>query len=476
MAISKFILTEFYCIVANFRFSKVHKSNDIKKSTVTKIYCLHECFNIIYNSFTNVFKCVQCFTCYTSCFKGIKLNPDCTVEKGIVITENVSSALKILKSRNVVILKGVIGCGKTHALKAIQNHFQEIQETNWETVWVESENFEGEISHEKPTIFLCDNLFGKFGASVFSQDAVNKTEKALKEIESSKQETKVVIGIHTHVYDEVKKNLNLNFLHQKNITVEMDKLSDAEALLIFKVQLKKGHCKMDSNCWFKSVGFQSVLDKLSKNQGHMGGPFLSLMYCNQHELFSDEAFSVNPVQTLVQLFRRMKLDSPTHYDCLVYLMCVQQHNLEEEPKKWTGNISVEITKHNLMDLAKKSMLLQVYNKRATLAHELLTTVLFKAAADKIEIFLPVLEMCESDVFIQLLRPTDSTHSDLYFEYINDFSGFSKDVGKMCAYRLARKYKKQTTVHPLMTVENVMNKYIEYLKREPKHLPLIKGLM
>lgn len=151
------------------------------------------------------------------------------MEKGIVITENISTALKTLSSRNVVILKGVIGCGKTHALKVIKNHFQE---RNWKTVWVESENFEGENSHEKPTIFLWDNILGRFGASVFSQDAVNKTEKALKEIESSIHETKVIIGIHTHVYDEVKKNLKLYFLHQKNITVEMDNFSDAEALLI----------------------------------------------------------------------------------------------------------------------------------------------------------------------------------------------------------------------------------------------------
>lgn len=389
------------------------------------------------------------------------------MEKGIVITENITTALQLLKSRNVVILKGVIGCGKTHALKAIQNYFQE---RNWKMAWVKSENFEGEISHEKPTIYLWDNLFGKFGASVFSQDAVYKTEKALKDIESSKRKTKVVIGIHTHVYDEVKKTLKLYFLDQKNITVEMDKLSGAEALLIFKEQFKKGHCKMDPNCWFKNVGFHSVLEKLSKNQGHIGGPFLSLMYCNQHDLFSDGAFSDNPVQTLMQYFERMKHDSCKLYDCLVYLMCVQQHNLEEEPEMWAGFISAEITKRNLMDVAKTSGLLHVNTKSATPAHELLTTILFKSAIEKRELILPVLQKCDIDVFIQLLRPTDSTHSDLYLEFTyTDSSEFSKDVGKMCSCRLIQKYSKQEKVHPLMTVELVKKKYIKYLYREPKCL-------
>lgn len=396
------------------------------------------------------------------------------MEKGIVITENISTALKSLISRNVVILKGVIGCGKTNALNAIKNYFQE---RNWMTAWVISENFEGKISHETPTIFFWDNLFGKFGASVFSQDAVNKTEKVLKEIESSKQKTKVVIGIHTHVYDEVKKNLKLHFLHQKNITVEMDKFSDAEALLIFKEQLKKGHCKMDQNCWFKNVGFQSVLDKLSKNQGHIGGPFLSLMYCNHHELFSDGAFSANPVQTLVQHFQRMKRDSSTLFDCLVYLMCVQQHNIEEEPKEWAGHMSAEISKNNLMNLAKTSSLLQVENKIATPAHELLTTALIKCAAETKELFLPMLQLCESDVFLQLLRPADSPHSELYFEYTsmydsNESKKYSRDIGKMCAYRLTQKFKKEEINHPLMTVELVKEKYFHYLNRQPKELHLI----
>lgn len=83
-------------------------------------------------------------------------------------------------------------------------------------------------------------------------------------------------------------------------------------------------------------------------------------------------------------------------------MCVQQHNLEEELETWASHISVEITKHNLLNLAKTSCLIHVDNKIATLAHDLLTTVLFKCAAEKKEIFFPVLQLCQSDVFHQLL--------------------------------------------------------------------------
>lgn len=330
---------------------------------------------------------------------------------------------------------------------------------------MEYDIFHRKISSENSTIILCDNLFGKFGASVFSQDAVNKTEQVLKEIDRSLGKTKVIIVIHTHVYDEIKTSFKLDFIHKKNITVEMDNLSEAATLLIFKKQLREGHCKTGSDCWFRSVGFQSVLNKLSKNQGHIGGPFLSLMYCTykEYELFSDEAFSVSPVKKLVQHFQRMRQDSVELYVCLVYLMCVQQHNIEEEPKTWAGLISEHISKHNVMNLAKISGLLQVKNKIVTFAHELLTTALFKSVAEEFQIFLPVIQMCDRNVFLQLLRPSDTcnTHGDLHCEYLynNDGSRRIRDVGRMCAFRLANNYKKQEEIkHPLMAIDFVKDQY------------------
>lgn len=327
------------------------------------------------------------------------------MEKGIVITENIYKALGILKSRNVVVLRGAIGCGKTYALKAIENYFQEL---NKETAYLESENMLEEISNKKQTILFCDNLFGKFGSSVFSQNAVDITEHALEEIERSEQETKVVIGIHTHVYDEVMKNLNLRFLNQKHITVEMDNLSQAETLMIFKEQLKRGHCKIDSSCWFKRVEDQSVLGKLLKNKSHIGSPFLSLMFCIQHQLFFDAAFTDNPVQALLEHIEKVKKASRIQYDCLIYLMCNQQHNIKKEPKKWAREISANITKDNLKELIKTSGFIQFENERMTLAHELLTIALFKHI-ERPSSFLSVLQMRK-----KLSRHFDSIgiHTDL----------------------------------------------------------------
>lgn len=388
----------------------------------------------------------------------MNLNPDCTVEKGMVITENITTALTMLESRNVVILKGVIGCGKSHALKAIQNHFQGAA---WDTKWMEENLKQHEdIYKENQTIILCDNLFGRFGCSVFSQIEVANSENILETIENSEKNIKVVIAIHTHVYDEVKSNklLKFNFLHQKNITVDMDKLSEAETLFIFKTQQDKGHCKMNSDCWFKTVGFQSVLDKLTKNQGHIGSPFLSMMYCNQHELFSDELFSVNPITSLKQHFQKIEQGSPKHYASLVYLMCVQEHRCEEDPKKWDGEITSTISKGTLNEMANTSCFIRVENTTASLAHEILTIILFKFTAESNSRFLPVVKNCKVDLMLQILRPKNSFHCELYCDVI--------DVSKKSEFKTAWKIfldilssnEALDVSHPLRSIKWVCKNY------------------
>lgn len=151
-------------------------------------------------------------------------------------------------------------------------------------------------------------------------------------------------------------------------------------------------------------------------------------------------------------------------------MCVQQHTIEEEPaEKGAGSISVDISKRNVMNLAKISSLLKVKNQIVTLAHELLTTALLKSVADEFHIFLPVIQICDRNVFLQLLRPSDTrnTHGDLYCEYLynNDGSRKIRDVGIMCAFRLANNYKKQEEIkHPLMAIDFVKDEYLDYFKK------------
>ncbi|XP_062594885.1 uncharacterized protein LOC134256241 [Saccostrea cucullata] len=202
--------------------------------------------------------------------QSIKLNPDCCVEKGVVVTGGIKAAFQLLEMGNVVICKGAIGCGKTHALKAIENKYIE---KGWKVRWMEENLLPLEKNMEDETILICDNLFGSFACNTFLPRRISSFENLLESMCEKSRHTKVAVGIHQHVFDEIIRIHHLKLLQNKNITVDLDKLTKSEMLLILKEQQKEGHCKTDPNCWFKYVDLTLVIDKLRENPGILEARF-----------------------------------------------------------------------------------------------------------------------------------------------------------------------------------------------------------
>ena len=364
-----------------------------------------------------------------------------------------------------MILRGAIGCGKTYALEAIQNHYKG---KGFKVVWNELETLKNWKSFTEKTIVFCDNLFGRYGCHTFSKQDILSIENCLESIENeSTGNTKVVVGIHQHVFEEIKKTCTLNFLQNKNTTVDMDKLSRAEKLLIFKMQKKGGHCKAESECWFGNIEFSSVLTKLSLSPGNVGSPFLSLMYCHHHELFSDDDFTKNPVQSLMKHFQKMRMGSHTDYYCLLYLMVVQSHALDEELPSWAGSIDADITMDALNNLCKQKFgYIQKKLKIASLIHDVLTIVLFKCAAEVREDFLPVVQNCKENVLLELMRPPENIHCEFYtsLSKVKKNEEF-RDVEKVLVYRLAHHWSKDWE-HPLQPTKLFKDKAEKYMTTKP----------
>ena len=402
---------------------------------------------------------------------GNRLKPDCLEENGIIITDNITAAITSLQSRNIVILRGAIGCGKTFAIKAIQNRYKG---KGFKAVWDEEsepKTLKNWKSFPEKTIVFCDNLFGRYGCHTFSKQDILSIENCLESIENeSTGNTKVVVGIHQHVFEEIKKTCTLNFLQNKNATVDMDKLSRAETLLIFKMQKKEGHCKVDPECWFGKIEFSSVLTKLSQSPGLVGSPFLSLMYCHHHELFSEDEFTKNPVQSLMKHFQKMRKDSYTDYSCLVYLMVVQNHALDKEIPVWAGYIDAYITKDALNNLCKKTFrYIQKKSKNASLIHDVLTIVLFKCAAEFKEEFLPVLRNCTERVLLEFMRPYGDSNCEFYTSLakVRKNEEFRENA-KVLVYRLAHHWTKNWE-HPLQSTAIFREKAEEYMSKRPKSI-------
>ncbi|XP_062581664.1 uncharacterized protein LOC134243425 isoform X2 [Saccostrea cucullata] len=401
---------------------------------------------------------------------SIKLNPDCYVEKGIVVTGGIKSAIQLLETGNVVIFKGAIGCGKTHALKAIKNKYTE---KRWKVRWMEENLLPLEENMEDKTILICDNLFGSFGCNIFSSSRLLSFENLLECMREKSRNTKVAVGIHQHVFDEIKKNHNLKLLQNKNITVDLDKLTKSELLLIMREQQNDGHCKTDPNCWFKTVDTTNVLDKLRENQGHIGSPFLSLMYCHHHDLFSDVAFTKAPLQTLTQRFLKMKSDSAIDYYILVYLMCVRKkHEYGNELAEWAISINAFVSKEYLQKTASNFPgFIRFENGSVTLRHEVLNIALLKATSHVDADFLPVVQKCELEFLLQLMRPAGSGNTEFSccFPYPEKGNTKYRKIGKFLVKRFADSFKTnwESMEHPLKKHEFFVEKYTRYLTSNPK---------
>lgn len=159
-------------------------------------------------------------------------------------------------------------------------------------------------------------------------------------------------------------------------------------------------------------------------------------------------------------------------------MCIQEHSNEEDLEQWFKDVGIDLPLHagEKMTVSSPFEYIQVVDSIFTLriAHELFSIVLFKSVAEttdqsELNVFLELIKRCQDDIIIQLLRPADNKQSDIYCEFVDvSKSILHGKVGKICVYRLARKYKisDADADHPLMKIDFVKEKYPKYWDKLP----------
>lgn len=174
---------------------------------------------------------------------------------------------------------------------------------------------------------------------------------------------------------------------------------------------------------------------------------------------------------MVKFFQKVGQDCPLLYARLVSLTCFQEHN-EEGSEHWAINNSADLTLQALEKMVISSPIkcIEGVNRKATIAHELFSVVIFKSVAETTglsQLYLHVTQHIKVDILIQLLRPTDYCQNDIFCEFV-DVTKYDlrRQVGKTCIYRIARTYKIPKVNHPLMTIEFAEKKYSKYLGKEP----------
>ncbi|XP_062594138.1 uncharacterized protein LOC134255634 [Saccostrea cucullata] len=388
----------------------------------------------------------QCQVLIEKLSPSVQLKPACEVRSGIVTRKQITLVKEILNESGLVICKGAIGCGKTSFLK----YFDELyRKFGWAVKWREEmlNSPDVVIKENEKVLLCCDNFFGtydKCASSATSEiiDVLNYPEK-----NDQGGELKILLAIHDHVYDGLQSNTSLNILQNKRAVVDLNELTDAEQMLIFKEQRKNGHCTIDLKCWFRRVEFESLKNALKGNSGLIGDPGLTLLYCNHHAIFANKEATLNPLKTLCSLFQNILSVKPDLFNILVFTMFIKTHTFDEEIPDWAAAEPFGLTADDIRENIRHLhgyLDVSVDGRTMKMKHELFSITLFHVCA-RDPIYLPtLLNHCHFEMIEQLLRPPN-TETQADFPITLDETNFQRLISRIIKDNLYAKLKN----HPFL---------------------------
>lgn len=141
-------------------------------------------------------------------------------------------------------------------------------------------------------------------------------------------------------------------------------------------------------------------------------------------------------------------------------MVVQIHALDKELPTWTGDVEASVSLNTLNNLCKQKVgYIQIEQKHASLIHDILAIALFKSASEDRKNFLPVLQYCNKNVLLELVRPAGCNH-EFYTSLVKINDEF-RECGKVFVYRLTSYWSKDWE-HPLQPIALFREKSQKYL--------------
>ncbi|XP_062586866.1 uncharacterized protein LOC134248481 isoform X2 [Saccostrea cucullata] len=337
---------------------------------------------------------------------SVQLKPACEVISGVVTRKQITLVKEILNESSLVICKGAIGCGKTSFLKYFDELYRGL---GWVVKWREEvvNSPDVDIKENEEVLLCCDNFFGTYERCVYSVtseiiDCLNHPKK-----NDGSGQLKILLAIHDHVYDGLQSNTSLNILQNKRAVVDLNELTDAEQMLIFKEQRKNGHCTIDPKCWFRKVDFESLKNALKGNSGLIGDPALSLIYCNHHDIFANKEATLNPLKTLCSLFQNISSEKPDLFNILVFTMFIKTHTFDKEMPDWAAAEPFGLTTDDIQENIRHLhgyLHVSVDGRTMKMKHELLSIALFHVCARNPIYLTALLNHCHFGMIEQLLRP------------------------------------------------------------------------
>ncbi|XP_052712646.1 uncharacterized protein LOC128186792 [Crassostrea angulata] len=341
-----------------------------------------------------------------------KLNPNNVEENGTVVTRVIANILEKLKSKKIVTCRGAIGCGKTTALEYVAKKYTD---NGWTMEWIEEfidESFFNNVieSNTDKIIICCDNLFGSFGCQVFSDKMFDNFHLFMHSIHKSENHIKVLLGIHEHVIEEISSKHSL-VSQDYNAFVEMDSLSQSEALLIYMMQQEKSTINP------KYIPFEDFLELNKNRSDNVGAPFQTLMISAAPDVFGTRAFCNQPFQLLREHFYKILCDNEEIFFSLLYVMCVEVFDKREgELKRGIVNAIYPRLDKNIIEyyLQELGPYIQDDGNTVEIKHDGISIALFHTFMMQSNKPWSIFAACDIRRTLELIRPDDQRNKLHHF--------------------------------------------------------------
>lgn len=335
----------------------------------------------------------------------VKVMPNNILEDGVIVTQGIANILEKMKSKRVVICRGAIGCGKTTALEYVTKKYRE---DGWTIEWMEESFDESCIERlskqhviEK-TVICIDNLFGVFGCQVFVKDMFKKFNWFMREIVSWGKKPIVLLGIHQHVFEDISGENN-PFPKDDTLFIDFDKMSQSEALQIYKLQQENNQSKKSD------ISVEVFLRLIDQRSSEVGTPFQTLMISASPDVFGTKQFCSQPFQRLTEHFNNLYNNKRELFYSLFYIMCVTIFNpsANELNKNVAEAISASLNNntiaHSLSQLAPYT---HDDGNAVEIKHDLIAIAFIRALLRKSENLRTVLKVYDNTRILELVRPDD----------------------------------------------------------------------
>lgn len=351
---------------------------------------------------------VQCTDYLNVCiyvlFTDKKLKPNNVVEHGTVVTRAIANILKKLKSKKIVTCRGAIGCGKTTALKYVAEKYRD---DGWTIEWIEEfmdeSSFNNAIlSNTDKIMICCDNLFGSFGCQVFSEKMFDKFDFFMRSILRSQINIRVLLGIHEHVIEEISTKHSL-VLQDYNVFVDLDSLSQSEALFIYMMQQENFNTEQ------KYIPFDGFLELIENRSAIVGIPFQTLMISAAPEIFGTKAFCDQPFQQLTKHYTDLYHRNEEIFYSLLYVMCAMIFDTKEgELKRDISNaIYPRLDKNTVFKYLHEQELspyVHIYCDTVETKHDVISIALFHTFMMESKKPWSIFSACNIRRILELIRP------------------------------------------------------------------------